>query len=66
MWNWKYFLCEIKNIFSNLQNYLATSLPPPGSETPRQLTTSPRMEGFRKFSLSSSDPNFANAIMKKN
>ena len=55
------FLREIVFFFSISKNYLATSLPPPGSDTPRQLTTSPKMEGFKKFSLSSSDPNWAKA-----
>src|SRR5690606_5960090 len=34
----------------------ATSEPPPGSETPRQPTASPAMEGARNARLSSSEP----------
>ena len=40
---------------------LATSLPPPGSLTPIQVTMSPSRAGLKKVSLSSSVPNLANA-----
>ena len=39
----------------------ATSDPPPGSETPTQVTMSPAMAGARKSFLSWSLPNFARA-----
>ena len=39
----------------------ATSEPPPGSLTPKQPTTSPAIDGARKFRLSSSEPKRAKA-----
>ena len=40
--------------------YAATSLPPPGSLTPRAVTASPEMAGSRNSFFTLSDPNLKN------